>query len=1409
MAFPDASVDDFSGPAPMAPPRSETVYFHNGTGWDIDGTIRTTILNTTKGAVQGGVDLTGSQSVADLRFYQYPALARAMTLQGTVGIYLWIRQTSSQAMFARLTPYVYDISPIGVETLVATGAMVEYNPVSSIFTEYFVSVNVNRQFAQGHYVEVRVNVDTPASPDTFIRWGDETYPSRAILPVFDPFYVVDVVTLDWTRTPRFSFDPLAANKTIYLNTTIDDPFGGYDIKWVNVSLEGPSGKILAFSPMKKVGGSASSRLSYYEYSWNYSTYPVGQYNVTVQAVDNTGYYFRYPSHPDDVTFGGHRELGETMFYIGTAPVEVQMLVLDNASLPMSGAGIRVMTGSYVIASNATNASGRSSTYRPISMYRFIVVWQGVNVFDSNLIINSAKNYSSPLYLNCSVYYPKFKVVDVANLPIANALLYFTYPNGTSSSTPLVTDSSGVVSLSQYAGGKYAVLVEYRNTQVANVTLNVNSSSVYVIPASIYYLKVRVVYPSSTAIVGAIVRIYDNVTGIVVDSEFTNTTGYVVSRLPVGIYDLDAIWLETVVNSTKGVSLNANLTITLVAMIFPVDIKLVDSRGMPVEYAQVSIGSQSGKELVSDVSNLSGGVRFSLPAGVFTLLVTWKDLPVHSNSSFIVTKGMNAIIQVGVYYVAFDLLDQANKPVASASIGVTNGGRLLETNTTNYTGWVLARLPMGTHIVEAYWLGVLVNRTSYAVTKDDILVLKASIYYVDIKVVDSKSIGVEGAQVSASIGNLAVDFGITGPTGTTTLRLPVTAILLTATWYGVEVYRKSHSISGAPVTLNASIYYVVLNVVDSHSVAVENALVTTATSAGRLLFAGLSDAKGSLTLRTPVGTISVKVTWHSAEVYNNNLTVSGDANVVLNASIYYIKVTVVDSKSNPVLGVELHAARSGEMVSSALTDDKGSTIIRLPKGSNDLNAYWYTREVYSGKLDVAKDDNATIKAAIYYLSIVPEDSRAIAILGADIVVTVENRTIESKIYSAGVQFRAPKGDVDINVTWRRIAVASLTHAVTLDEEVKVTCSVYYAKTIPTDSRGIALPGASVTVVHGGFVLEQANTPQSGEVEFRLPAETYSIDVEWLGHQVFTGERNITSDITLNLSSKVYYLKVRVVASDGRGIDNAEVNIYEPALVASGYTNNSESEFRLPSWNYQIVVHLKTTYYMTAVDLTEKRNASLTKDMTVEVVLEGYPLQIWSTGLFEVVLILLILIILLLLTVYLIRRKKRAEGGEKGEGKELSAEESKKKETSGKEETRPTIIPLAKGEEVERSELPGDEPVEKEEPSEEKPKEDISHESEERKEEVAPPPQGEKIPEIEKEPPAPPATEEPKADVKHRPNTMGTDMIFIPDDRGELKPLGQSTMTQKPQAGSAGDPNKLFDKIDGLAEEEKDGKKESGN
>ena len=156
--------------------------------------------------------------------------------------------------------------------------------------------------------------------------------------------------------------------------------------------------------------------------------------------------------------------------------------------------------------------------------------------------------------------------------------------------------------------------------------------------------------------------------------------------------------------------------------------------------------------------------------------------------------------------------------------------------------------------------------------------------------------------------------------------------------------------------------------------------------------------------------------------------------------------------------------------------------------------WANTLVYEDVYMVNDDADWTLAAWVYYVTFHVTDGQGIDLAGA--AVALDNEVAMTSAgplntdYDGDIEFRLATGVVDVEVIWRSVVVYTAddlpVHADTTEE---VSAWVHYLTVKITDSKGVKLKDAAVTVDRNGMIVESAMTPKNGTLVFRLPKADY--------------------------------------------------------------------------------------------------------------------------------------------------------------------------------------------------------------------------------------------------------------------------------------------------------------------------------
>jgi hypothetical protein len=1060
-------------------------------------------------------------------FYLVPALAADVTVSGTVKVGFWGNYSGSNNNFQTQIIF-YERNSAGTENWTSTTYTANYNPASAPQYYSFDCAGFQHTFAAGSSIRLSLQVSGGNGIYKAVYIDTGTNNSRVVLPCLESLEVPSVGTLDHLRNPQVGFQVNAANTTVIVQATVTDPFGGYDVRWANVTIVGPSGlTVLDNATLDKVGGTPVSFRNTYERGWNYSGAAPGRYNITVWAVDNNGYYHCF--YFMNYNYGSYLATNTSFFFIGT-PRFVNVKVLDSTGVALDRAEVQATVLDAVLDRAFSSPLGIANLSMQPGPYRFKVFWSGVMVASEPVNVTNNRTEDDPVVITCWVYYPHFRAIDGRGIPLAGAAVYMHYPNGTASIMPFRTDADGLFGLAQVPIGPYEVSVVWGSREVNRTVIMVAGNGTYDISCAVYYLKVRAVDPHGNPLLNAQIVVVDNTTGIVADSKLSDSDGSAEFRLARHLYDLAVYWYDALVYQGYNEPLLAgDRSIELTCWIYYLTIRSVDSAGLPLGSALTTVTvAENAKVMDSRLSRSNGEVQVRLPGGSYNITVSWQDIQVFSAGGIAVTEDAVYVATCSVHYLTVSSVDARGVPLEYAQVQVVSvlTGKLLDAQTADAGGNLTCRLPATELALAARWQDVVVNLTpSYTLEGTGVLVLNCTVYYLTVETVDSRGAPVSAAQVKLSFpgGGRLLDVQSTNESGRAVSRLPRCELALVAYWQDVLVnttpsyFLEHDGTGGALLTLECWVYYLDVTITDSQDKAVSNAQVAfVRTSSGKTMSTLITGSRGNTTFRLPAESYTITAVWEDQLVSpETHFSLARDGSLTVKCLIFYLTVKPVDSRGMLLENatVVFRQELTGNILDTIVTGVQGTVTARLPVGLHTLIISWKDVEVNTtADYNLAAEATLTISCRVFYLAVRPVDVDGIALADAEVLIYPRGRPdLPSSLRtnaSGLVTFRLPAQDYDLRAAWRAVEVGeSKGYALSADQELRLVCRVYYLTVKVVDRDGNGLEGVAITVftVRNGLVYDVADsalTKANATWVFRLPAGMYKVDARYKTTYLFT-------------------------------------------------------------------------------------------------------------------------------------------------------------------------------------------------------------------------------------------------------------------------------------------------------------------
>lgn len=735
------------------PPHNITHFLHTGStakyfspGVSVLNYFDTNLpLNTTG----SGMSYTGYEQFA-LQWYMFPATASELSVTKIDAI-IWICGevgTGQPNMAGKIE--AYEVTEQNINDLNVTGTMIGYNNIPSntpLFsyppsTPMIFSITFSHAFAANSTIRLVLTINPGTSgagvgtqyTNVTVFWDSyHLFDSRLLLHTENPLTIDSCETRDKTGAAKDDFLD-QGNTTMYFSANVSDPYGGYDIKWVNLTVRDPSGTPIAGLddvPMVRVSGNNRSPVCTYEVSWNYTGMPVGRYPFEIWAVDNSGrtlysYFAQFTYSPYDETLLGEMVIG--IMY------NLYVHLNDTLNISLSGAEVR-----YGSISEFSNDTGFASL-KVFGNGTMEVHWHGVMVHHSAVNITS----DMVIYVTCDVYYPEIFVLDVMSNPLPSAAVFFAYPDGDELPVLMSSANGSVGVIDQVPAGNSSLSVWWRGSQVYNGTIEVSANGPLNVNCEVFYLTVAVVDPEGYPLLMANVVVLDAETHILLDSRMVNDTGISVSRLPKGMYDIEVYWHGNPVGTEGDIMLYANNATIIEAFVYGVDLFAVDDRGVALQNAHFIVRSIS-EVVISDLTDEAGLVHAVLPAGSLAVEVYWYGDLVNQ-TSISLTSDSDITFSCDVIYVTVRPVDSRGAVLEGATVMIGEGDRIVGTVTCGEDNATF-RIPAGDWNIKVVWSSETVASVDATIKSTASMQIVCSVSYLKV---DSED----------SAGNLLDDVAIT-------------------------------------------------------------------------------------------------------------------------------------------------------------------------------------------------------------------------------------------------------------------------------------------------------------------------------------------------------------------------------------------------------------------------------------------------------------------------------------------------------------------------------------------------------------------------------------------------------------------------------------------------------------------------
>ncbi len=348
-------------------------------------------------------------------FYLYPNFAGPVTIDGSWQVYIWVngsayKPTGFTLQFMEITAGGNTLWDSGSLSPTVTSSVGDYTDVPVY--NYNLSTPLTHTFSAGSTLFVGIQVNSGSSADTRIWYDSALYPSKVVLPAGDYARPVSVKTYSYdnNETSLFDHNWTDSQRVVIVRTNVTDPFGGYDVNRVNMTVLDPAGNpVLQDATMTRTSdGQWETRFSnMFEANYTYpANAPRGSYTLLVSVVDNNGYY----EGLDTGTVAPFIEHFTMSFSVGVIVYyDPAFRMVDDVGDPLPSAQVYVQwpNGTSDVLPRYTSVDGWINfTHLPIATYGFTVLWKDVLVKQATIEVNS----NGPYVIKTAVYQLTVKVL---------------------------------------------------------------------------------------------------------------------------------------------------------------------------------------------------------------------------------------------------------------------------------------------------------------------------------------------------------------------------------------------------------------------------------------------------------------------------------------------------------------------------------------------------------------------------------------------------------------------------------------------------------------------------------------------------------------------------------------------------------------------------------------------------------------------------------------------------------------------------------------------------------------------------------------------------------------------------------------------------------------------------------------
>jgi hypothetical protein len=447
-------------------------YLHNlSTPANVGGIQTTYIMNTTKSfsyqtveqAFAHSFDKPVGQPKIEIDFYLYPNFAGPVTIDGDWVVSLWInasayKPTGFSVQYQEINSSGQVIWDSGQVNPTVASSIGSYTDVPVL--DYTLTAQLTHAFSAGSTLLVKAIVNAGSTAETRIWYDSSTYQSKVTLPAKDyaRAYSITTYNSEGDQTVNFATNTTDANRVVKVDANVTDPFGGYDVYKVNITITDPEGtRVVDNDDMARLENVQwqTSYSNVYELKWLYpSTAAIGNYSIVITVIDNNGYNAQQETGKYDPFI----EQNQANFNIGViAYYNPVIVIVDDNGNPLPGAAVYVTWRNGTVE-QAPHVSDQNGTIKlvnaPEGQYGFVVYYKNQIVQQTTVRISS----NGPYTIKTLVYQLDVQVLDNGKNPVGNAFIVIYTPLGDGVAIN-ITDNAGYAVV-RLPAGTYTIEAYY-------------------------------------------------------------------------------------------------------------------------------------------------------------------------------------------------------------------------------------------------------------------------------------------------------------------------------------------------------------------------------------------------------------------------------------------------------------------------------------------------------------------------------------------------------------------------------------------------------------------------------------------------------------------------------------------------------------------------------------------------------------------------------------------------------------------------------------------------------------------------------------------------------------------------------------------------------------------------------------